>query len=158
MSEHNPPPESPHDPLRMAAQDLNSGAIHLLRGMREIDRRAGLTPARLSALSVVVFGGPCSLGTLAAKEGVAGPTMTRIVDGLVEHGLVQREVHPENGRMALIVATPDGSALMYEAASRRIAAITAGLETLPDADRDLLVAAAPILRQLAAVVRELSPG
>jgi len=60
----------------VAARSINSGAIHLLRGMREVDRQAGLTPARLSALSVVVFGGPRTLGRLAEIEGVAGPTMT----------------------------------------------------------------------------------
>ena len=59
-----------------------------------MDRLAGLTPARLSALSVIVFGGPQSLGALAAAEGVAGPTMTRIVDGLVAAGLAERRPDP----------------------------------------------------------------
>ena len=53
------------------ASDLNSAAIHLLRGLRATDRAAGLTPARLSALSVIVFGGPCPLGRLARAEDVA---------------------------------------------------------------------------------------
>ena len=66
-------------------------------GLRVVDREAGLTPARLSALSVLVFGGPCTLGRLARTEDVAGPTMTRIVDGL-ELGLARREPHPDNAR------------------------------------------------------------
>jgi len=49
-----------------AAAALNSGAIHLLRSLAAIDKLAGLTPARLSALSVLVFAGPRSLGALAA--------------------------------------------------------------------------------------------
>src|SRR6478752_7380496 len=65
------------------------------------DRGAGLTPARLSALSVLVFGGPCSLGRLAKAEDVAGPTMTRIVDGLVDLGLAERKPHPDGANMVL---------------------------------------------------------
>ena len=57
--------------LQDAARDLNSAAIHLLRGMRAADRASGLTPARLSALSVLVFGGPCTLGELARTEDVS---------------------------------------------------------------------------------------
>ena len=55
-------------PLLDATGDLHSAAIHLLRGLRAADRASGLTPARLSALSVLVFGGPCTLGELAAPR------------------------------------------------------------------------------------------
>ena len=65
-----------------AARELNSAAIHLLRGLKAVDRRSGLTPARLSALSVLVFVGAMPVGRLAEIEDVASPTMTRIVDGL----------------------------------------------------------------------------
>lgn len=160
MSKHNPHDDVNPEPdpgLRETAKALNSGAIHLLRGMRTIDRRSGLTPARLSALSVLVFGGPCSLGTLATKEGVASPTMTRIVDGLVTLGLAQRETHPENGRMAIISPTPEGTTLMLAAADRRIEAIVHGMQTLPPDDQEALIAAAPILRRLAGIIRDQSP-
>ena len=36
--------------LEATARALNSGAIHLLRSLAAVDRLAGLTPARLSAL------------------------------------------------------------------------------------------------------------
>jgi DNA-binding MarR family transcriptional regulator len=142
-----------NDQWQTTARALNSGAIHLLRGMREIDRIAGLTPARLSALSVLVFGGSMSLGRLARAEGVAGPTMTRIVDGLVELGLARRESHPENGRITMISASDTGTRLMLDAAQRRIDAIAAALEQLPTEKRDALAAAAPLLDELAALVR-----
>src|SRR5918911_3417668 len=106
--------------LEDVARALNSGAIHLLRGLRPVDRRSGLTPARLSALSVLVFGGPQSLGRLASIEQVAGPTMTRIVDGLVTAGLAVRLPHPDSARLIRIAATDQGRALMEAAAARRI--------------------------------------
>ena len=142
-----------NDRLQTTARALNSGAIHLLRGMREIDRLTGLTPARLSALSVLVFGGAMPLGRLARAEGVAGPTMTRIVDGLAELGLARRERHPENGRIALISATEAGTQLMRAAAQRRIDAIATALAQLPAEQRNAVIAAAPLLDELATLVR-----
>ena len=134
------------------AQLLNSAAIHLLRGMRAVDRLAGLTPARLSALSVLVFGGPCTLGALARTEGVAAPTMTGVVRGLVELGLATSETHPDSGRQVLVSATPAGEELMHEAAARRRAVIVEALRALPVEERRAVVGAAPALRDLSRTV------
>jgi DNA-binding MarR family transcriptional regulator len=139
--------------LASVATALNSGAIHLLRSMAVVDRLAGLTRARLSALSVLVFGGPRTLGELAAEEGVAGPTMTRIVDGLADAGLAERRVHPSDGRAVQIAATSEGDRLMRAAAQRRIDAIATGLRSLSAAERDRLTAAAGLLDQLADAIR-----
>jgi DNA-binding MarR family transcriptional regulator len=140
------------DSLAETARDLNSAAIHLLRGMRAADRASGLTPARLSALSVLVFGGPSTLGQLARTEDVSGPTMTRIVDGLVTLGLATREEHPESARQVLISPTQAGVDLMQAAAGRRVDVIVAALAALPTGDRRAIVAAAPSLRELSARV------
>jgi DNA-binding MarR family transcriptional regulator len=139
-------------PTETAAR-LNSGAIHLLRALRRVDRESGLTPARLSALSVLVFGGPCTLGRLAAIEDVAGPTMTRIVDGLVELGHVVREAHPDSARSVLITATPRGTALMHAAADRRARAIVSAMAGLSERERATLAKAAPTLIELAGRIR-----
>ena len=72
------------------ANRLNSAAIHLLRRISRDDGADGVTGARLSALSVLVYGGPQTVSTLARREGVATPTMTRIVDALVRDGIVTR--------------------------------------------------------------------
>jgi DNA-binding MarR family transcriptional regulator len=152
----NPERRRPADAasLEAAASALNSGAIHLLRSLAAVDRQAGLTPARLSALSVIVFGGPRSLGELAAAEGVAGPTMTRIVDGLVAGGLAERRPDPRDGRAVLIAATPAGESLMRAAAGRRISAIASAIAELPVAERRRLAASAGLLDRLAQTVRD----
>lgn len=136
--------------LESVAGQLNSAAIHLLRGLAATDRAAGLTDARLSALSVVVLGGPCTLGELAQAEGVTPPTMSRVVDGLVEAGLVQRERHPDSARKILVTATEHGGEVMHEARDRRIAVITGALRRLPAGDRDRIVDASAALLALAA--------
>ncbi|HEX6931504.1 MAG TPA: MarR family transcriptional regulator [Streptosporangiaceae bacterium] len=139
--------------LEGAASALNSGAIHVLRSLRAVDRLAGLTPQRLSALSVLVFGGPCSLGALARAEGVAGPTMTRIADGLIDAGLAEREPHPTDGRAVLIAATAEGDALMRAAQHRRIDALADAIGSLPAPAQRQLVASVDLLDQVAAAVR-----
>jgi len=135
------------------ASDLNSAAIHLLRALRATDRAAGLTPARLSALSVLVFGGPSPLGRLARTEDVAGPTMTRIVDGLCDLGLAERRPHPDGGRLVLVAATAEGERVMRAARQARIDTIVAALRALPAADRAAIAAASPALLRLADRVR-----
>ena len=144
--------------LEQVASALNSGAIHLLRSLAAVDRQAGLTPARLSALSVIVFAGPQSLGALAVAEGVAGPTMTRIVDGLVAGRLAERRPDPRDGRAVEIAATAAGESLMRTAAGRRIAGIAGAIGSLPAADRRRLAAAAGLLDQLAGTIRDRNRG
>jgi DNA-binding MarR family transcriptional regulator len=134
--------------LAETARVVNSAAVHLLRGLRDVDRMSGLTDARLSALSVIVFGGPQPLGRLARIEGVASPTMTRIVDGLERLGLARREPHPDNARTVLVTASEDGRVLMEGAAQRRVHAIAAALGALSGPDRSAVMEAAPALLAL----------
>lgn len=141
---------------RETARQINSGAIHVLRALRRVDRLAGLPSARLSALSVLVFGGPCTIGALAAAEDVTSPTMTRIVDGLEEAGLVRRAALPGAGRPVEVTATASGTRLMRRAAGRRQDAIMAGLTGLSAADQRALRAAAPALDRLAGALRTSS--
>jgi DNA-binding MarR family transcriptional regulator len=135
------------DVVRLADQ-LHSASIHLLRGVRRVDAQSGLPPAQLSALSVVVFGGPLSLGALAAAEQVRPPTMTRLVDSLEAAGLVTRETDPSDARAVLIGATPAGRRLLAEGRRRRVEALAERLLSLDADERAALHAAAPALVRL----------
>lgn len=135
------------------AQQLNSGAIHVLRALAVVDAESGLTSARLSALSVVVFGGACSMSDLARAEGVSAPTMTRLVDALEAAGLVRRRPDPGNGRALRVEATAAGRQLMRRARDRRVGRLTLALQSLPVWERRSLAAAAPALVALAAQLR-----
>jgi len=142
--------------LQDAARDLNSAAIHLLRGMRAADRASGLTPARLSALSVLVFGGPCTLGELARTEDVTAPTMSRIVGGLVGLGLVVREEHPESARKVLVSPTAAGRDVMNRAALLRADVIVAVLRSMPTQERRAVVDASGAMRDLSSRVPQVA--
>src|SRR2546429_360967 len=102
---------------------LHSASIHLLRRGGEADEAAGLSRARLSALSVLVFRGPLTLGELARLEGVRSATMTGLVRGLEEAGLARRKPHAHDGRAVLVESTPAGRRLLMRARRARIQAI-----------------------------------
>lgn len=131
---------------------LHSAAIHLLRHVRVEDRGTGLTPARLSALSVLVFGGGRSLGELAEAEQVTSATMSRLVTALVDEGLVAREPHPDDGRSVVLHATADGRAVLEDGRDRRIERL---LELLRRLEREELQS---VERTCSALERALPSG
>ena len=133
------------DDAERTADRLHSAAIHLLRRLRREDTSTGLSAPRLSALSVVVFGGPLTLGELANAEQVRPPTMTRLVTALEEEGLVTREPDPDDGRLTRIRATSNGRALLLRGRARRVAALTAEVRALADDDRAVIERAVTIL-------------
>lgn len=126
---------------------LHSAAIHLLRRAREEDDESGLSPARLSALSVVVFRGPLTIGDLAAAEGVRSATMTGIVNGLEVGGLVRRRPHESDGRAVMVEPTAAGRRLLERARARRIDLVASRLEDLSAEERELLWQAAELLEE-----------
>jgi len=130
------------------ADRLHSAAIHLLRRLRREDDASGLPAPQLSALSVIVFGGPITLGALAQAEQVRPPTITRLVASLEKDGLVKRTVDAEDRRVVRLEATARGTKLLREGRERRVASLAAALEELPPAERDRLVAAVPVLEKV----------
>jgi len=113
-----------------AADRFHSAAIHALRHVRREDPATGVPPAQLSALSVLVFGGPRPLGLLAAAEQVRPPTMTRIVQALEAAGLVRRARDPHDARVHRLHATAKGRRVMQRGRERRVANLATLLDRL----------------------------
>jgi len=133
---------------RTVADRLHSAAIRLLRRLRREDEAMGLTPARASALSILVFGGPATIGSLAKAEQVTAPTATRLVVGMERDGLVRREPDARDGRVVWLRPTRKGVRLLHEGRRRRVAALAGELASLDAADRETLGAAADILERM----------
>ena len=117
------------------ADRLNSAAIHLLRQVRVQDSATGIAPARLSALSVLVFGGAMSLNNLAKAEQVRPPTMSRIVDALESAGLVRRTVNQQDRRAIVLEATEKGAAILWQGRKRRVKFLAKHLSRLSEQER-----------------------
>jgi DNA-binding MarR family transcriptional regulator len=119
----------PAGEIEALASRLHSAAIHLLRRLRSRDQASGIGPAQLSALSVLVFGGPRSLGELAEAEQVKPPTMSRIVSGLEREGLLRRKQTDDKRRM-MLEATAKGNRVLQEGRKRRVESLAGAVGLL----------------------------
>src|SRR5271157_5310072 len=148
MKKVKPEEIAPQAETLAVADRLHSVAIHLLRRVRRQDAVSGAGPAQLSALSVLVFGGPKTLGELAAAEQVKPPTMSRIVAGLKRSRLVAVTRDPADARRMSIRATTQGTRLLHQGRRRRIEYLAAHLDSLTATDLARLGAATGILEKL----------
>ena len=130
------------------ADALHSAAIHLLRRVRKEDDRTGISPGRLSALSVLVFGGPMRLTDLARAEHVKPPTMTRMVAALEADRLAQRKSDSADARSVQIRATARGKRRLGEGRRRRVAKLAEALSAVSESDLALLARAAAIIERV----------
>lgn len=144
VAQHEPRDRS----VEQVADRLHSAAIHLLRRVRKQDTAMGEGPARLSALSVLVFGGPMNLGQLAAAEQVRPPTMTRIVTGLEKNGLAERGSDSADARRVQIRATPKGVRLMQRGREARIECLARQLAMLTKEELATLGEAVEVLQRV----------
>ena len=136
---------------QQVADLLHSAAIHVLRRARERDAETGLTPARLSALSVIVFRGPLTLGELAEAEAVRPATMTNLVNALERDDLARRRPHGTDGRSILVEATAVGRRVLDRGRASRIDAVAERLADLAEEDLDALWRAGQLLEERFAV-------
>jgi DNA-binding MarR family transcriptional regulator len=141
-------PNLPASPTLVVADRLHSAAIHLLRRVRKQDVATGEGPARLSALSVLVFGGPKTLGELAAAEQVKPPTMSRIVTGLARSRLIQITDDLQDARRIRIRATAKGVRLLQKGRQLRIEYLASRLDRLSPQELSDLGKAVEILNSL----------
>jgi DNA-binding MarR family transcriptional regulator len=137
-------------PAHLATR-LHSVAIHLLRRVRRTDTLMGVSPARASVLSVLVFGGPRTIGELAELEQVRPPTMTRLVTGLEADGLAVRKADARDGRVVVVHATAKGRRTLERGRDLRVTQIEKMLAALTPTESTALSKA------VTALERELSP-
>jgi DNA-binding MarR family transcriptional regulator len=143
----SPRRRAPDTTLELADR-LHSAAIHLLRRLRRQDDASGLPAPQLSALSVIVFGGPITLGDLAQAEQVRPPTITRLVAALEEDGLVERVADSDDRRVVHVKATARGAKLLQEGRQRRVASLAAALRGLPPGERAAIARAVPAMEKV----------
>jgi len=129
------------------ADRLHSAAIHFLRRARKQDVLSRQGPARLSALSVLVFVGPMTLGELARLEQVKAPTMSRIVAGLKRSGLARIEKDVKDARRIRVSVTPKGERMLQQARQRRIQIVAETLAPLGARELAILHRAALLIEQ-----------
>jgi DNA-binding MarR family transcriptional regulator len=126
---------------------LRMVVARLSRRLRQ-EANEGATPSQLAALATVERHGPMTLGDLAGHERVRPPTMTRIVAGLEESGLLSREIDPSDRRVSRMTLTPEGSRLLARSRTRKDAFLAAMLEPLDSEEIAIVERAVPILERM----------
>jgi DNA-binding MarR family transcriptional regulator len=126
---------------------LHSAAIHLLRRAGRTDPLTGVSPAQLSALSVLMSG-PKTLGDLAAAEQVRPPTMSRLVSEMARAGLTRKVTDRDDARVVWIHATPKGLRALSRGRAVRIEAIDRLLSELDPDDLATIARAVGTLERL----------
>ena len=129
------------------ADAVHSAAIRVLRFLRTEDTALGLSAPKLSALSVLVFRGPLTMGELARAEQVTPATISRLVAELERQGLVLRSSDETDARVRLVRPTAEGKKLLHEGRRRRVARLAAVLAELGVGDQEVLERAARLLEQ-----------
>lgn len=130
------------------ADRLHSAAIRLLRVLRAEDEATGLTAPRLSALSVLVYRGPMTVGELAAAEQVRPPSTSRLLTELESLGLVERRRDEDDGRVRRVRATAKGRALLEEGRHRRVSRLAEAVGGLSAGERRALERALGVIETL----------
>lgn len=145
-----PPLPTGLDDIRVnhVANALHSSAIHLLRRVRAVDAESGLSPGRLSVLSVLCYAGPKTVGELAELEQVTPPAISRLLDGLERDSLARRERSQDDRRRVEVRATAKGKRCIEAARRRRLERIARELEKLNSEDLRVMRSASALLAEL----------
>ncbi|MEU4311000.1 MarR family transcriptional regulator [Nocardia sp. NPDC024068] len=112
---------------------------HLLtrinRTLRTRGQSRNLSAGLASALWTIISHAPIRLSTLAERESVSAPTMSRIVAALEDRGFVERTPDPADGRARLLNPTPAGTGLIADSRTRRAQLLAEALDGLDPDDR-----------------------
>jgi DNA-binding MarR family transcriptional regulator len=123
-----------------------------LRLPRLVERNLGMSTlprSELEVLVLVVDGSGPSVSDVARELGLQTSNVSTTVHQLVERGLVERIANPEDRRSNQLVPTPRALAEKAAITAAWAGLIDQFLAGLPTVDRDVLVAAAPMLAALA---------
>ena len=152
VTEPAPAPLRRRDDLRTVAglaDGLRPAVMRLARRLRQMrDDSLDLTPSQLSAMSVLLNAGPQLMGELAAAEKVAPPSMTRVVNGLEDRGLVARHADPRDRRQSRVTLTDTGRELLLALRRRRSEWLAQRIVELDADDRDVLRRAVLVLERI----------
>jgi DNA-binding MarR family transcriptional regulator len=136
---------------------LHGALVNVLRLLRDVDRESGVSPSRLSALSVLVFVGAMSQAELARIEAISAPSMSLLVRELEADGLVERAVDPADARRTIVSASEEGRALMLRCQRRRLEWLGTAISSLPAEAQRALADSGAHLAALIVALRDSHP-
>ena len=117
----------------------------LLRNLECCDRTlvaaVELTAAQAYSLLVLDERGPSTMTELSSEMRLHGTTMTRMVDGLVEKDLAERQADAEDRRVVRVHLTDRGREAVEEIQRAKTSFLAAAFSDLSDEERDAILKA-----------------
>lgn len=127
---------------------LRVSVSRLTRRLRAQRPDSSLSLGQGAVLFALAQHGQMTPGALADHEKVQPPSMTRIITGLEERGLVHKTPHPQDRRQLLVDLTEEGQALVQLDQRRREAWLTKRLAELTPQEKETLRSATEILDRI----------
>jgi DNA-binding MarR family transcriptional regulator len=131
------------------AESLRVSVGRLARRLRQ-QSLGGLTLSQTSILATLDRLGEMSMSLLAGHESISKPSTTGIVARLVEKGLVEKKLNPDDARSAIVSITESGSALLKMRREEKAAFLATQIEKLSEDERLVLARAAEIIERFTA--------
>lgn len=129
--------------------DLRLGLMRLSRRLRQERPDDALTPSQVAVLATLVQQGPSTPGQIAESERIKPPSVTRILASLEAEDLITRAPHPKDGRQVIITLTERAESRIEASREAKNVWLRSQLEQLPEQERQLVLAVAPLLNRLA---------
>lgn len=145
---------------RRVVEALESTIPHYARSVRavlnDLDEDDRITLAQLRALQAIAkIGNPGTLNTTLARQiGVAAPSMTAMIDGLVERELVDRSIDPNNRRQVIILLTDSGKERLTALEAAITDRVSTALAVLSLEQKELLLTALNDLERMLGAMPE----
>lgn len=131
------------------ANALRPAVMRLARRLRQMrDDSLELNSNQLSAMAVLLNSGDLPMGELAAAERVQPPSMTRIVNGLEQRGLVIRRADEHDRRSSRVSLTESGCQILLANRRRRDQWLARRIAELEPEEREVLRQCVRILEKV----------
>jgi DNA-binding MarR family transcriptional regulator len=142
-------PADSHLLLETAATELSLAIGQLARRLRTEVNPGELSWSQNAVLARLERAGAMTTADLARSELVKPQSMGTTLADLEQAGLVQRRPHPTDGRQVLFALTAAGIDARRKRSLARREWLLAAMEKLDPADRQTLLVAAALIKQLA---------
>ncbi len=126
-------------------QDIRSE----MRSRRALD----LTVPQFRVLAFVNRNEGSSLWEVAHHMGLTSPTASRLVDGLIERGLMARVINPDDRRRVKLAVTDRGAAILEASTQGTVSYLAGMLRDVDAGDRVIIDKAVETLRTIFTVTR-----
>ena len=146
-------PTDPADPADPADSSDVALALYSLAALvvQALPRDISLTTA--ATLNLLERAGPQRMTQLAAREGVAQPSMTALVGKLEHEGLVRRRADPTDARAVLVTLTAAGRRYVRDRRQAGADLLATVIGDLPDDQATSLRGALPALEAVVALAQ-----